>query len=54
MAKIRVIVHGALGKLGQEVVRAVSSEPETELVGAVDLKAARDYLLLADESGQVP
>ncbi len=54
MAKIRVIVHGALGKLGQEVVRAVSSDPATELVGAVDFKAARDYLTLPDEPGQVP
>ncbi|MEK7353126.1 MAG: 4-hydroxy-tetrahydrodipicolinate reductase [Chloroflexota bacterium] len=54
MAAIRVIAHGALGKLGQEVVKALCSEPETKLVGAVDLKAARDYLPLPDESGQVP
>ena len=51
---IRVIVHGALGKLGQEIVRAVSSDPETKLVGAVDFKAAGDFLPLPDGSGQVP
>ncbi len=54
MAAIRVITHGALGKLGQEVVKAVSSEPETQLVGAVDLKAAGDYLSVSDSSAKVP
>ena len=54
MAAIRVIAHGALGKLGQEVVKAICAEPETQLVGAVDLKASKDYLALPDESGQVP
>ena len=54
MAAIRVIAHGALGKLGQEVVKAVCADPETKLVGAVDFKASKDYLTLPDESGQVP
>ena len=54
MAAIRVIAHGALGKLGQEVVKAICAEPETKLVGAVDLKASKDYLPLPDESWQVP
>ena len=51
---IRVIVHGASGKVGQEVVKAVCTDPETELVGAVDLKAASDTLALPDGSGSVP
>ncbi len=34
---IRVGVVGALGKMGKEVVKAVLSEPETELVLAVDI-----------------
>lgn len=54
MEPIRVIVHGALGKVGREVVNAVCQEPETKLVGAVDLKASQDYLVLPDGSGKVP
>lgn len=33
---IRVIVTGACGKMGREVVRAVTSQPDLALVGAVD------------------
>jgi 4-hydroxy-tetrahydrodipicolinate reductase len=51
---IKVLVHGALGKVGREVVNAVCQEPETQLVGAVDLKASGDYLPLFDGSGEVP
>ncbi len=54
MAAIRIVVHGALGKVGQEVVNALCLEPETQVVGAVDLKAASDYLPLPDGSGRVP
>ncbi|MCX7911597.1 MAG: 4-hydroxy-tetrahydrodipicolinate reductase [Dehalococcoidales bacterium] len=38
MAKIRVLVHGAAGRMGQEVVRAVLSEPDMALAGGVDIK----------------
>src|SRR3972149_2088139 len=54
MAAIRVVVHGALGKVGQEVVRAVCAEPDMKLVGAVDVKPAGDSLTLPDGSGKVP
>lgn len=54
MTLIKVIVHGALGKVGQEVVKAVCREPEMQLVGAVDLKATQDSLALPDGSGVVP
>ena len=54
MNPIRVIVHGAAGKVGQEVVRAVCGEDDMQLVGAVDLKAAGDSLSLPDGSGSVP
>jgi len=53
MSSIKVVVQGALGKVGQEVVKAVSREPEMQLVGAVDLKAAQDSLTLPD-GGSVP
>lgn len=45
---IRVIVNGALGKMGQEVVRAVSRAEDMVLVGAVDLNGAGKELLGTD------
>lgn len=54
MNPIRVIVHGAAGKVGQEVIKAVSGEDDMQLVGAVDMKAAKDSLLLPDGSSSVP
>jgi 4-hydroxy-tetrahydrodipicolinate reductase len=54
MAQIRVIVHGASGRVGQEVVKAVCQEPDMKLVGAVDIKIPGDSLTLPDGSGKVP
>jgi 4-hydroxy-tetrahydrodipicolinate reductase len=54
MEKIKVVVHGASGRVGQEVVRAVCQEPDMKLVGAVDLKVPGDGLALPDGSGKVP
>ena len=54
MEQIKVVVYGASGRVGQEVVKAVCREPETTLVGAVDLKVSADMLSLPDGSGSVP
>lgn len=54
MEPIRVMVNGALGKMGQEVLKAVCKEPGMRLVGAVDLKVSGDTLALPDGSGEVP
>ncbi len=54
MENIKVVVHGASGRVGQEVVKAVSQEPGMQLVGAVDLKVSEDSLALPDGSGKVP
>ena len=54
MAPIRVVVHGASGKMGQEVVNALCHEPGLQLVGAVELKASNNYMALPDGSGTVP
>ncbi|MDP6448705.1 MAG: 4-hydroxy-tetrahydrodipicolinate reductase [Dehalococcoidales bacterium] len=54
MEPIRVIVHGALGRVGQEVVKAICCDTGTQLVGAVDLKATGDSLILPDGSRTVP
>lgn len=54
MKRVRVAVHGASGRMGQMVVDALCHEPEMQIVGAVDLKAAEDSLPLPDGSGRVP
>lgn len=37
--KIKVVVAGALGKMGQETLKAVIRDSDLELVGAIDVKA---------------
>jgi len=54
MNPIKVVVQGALGRVGQEVVKALCHEPETKIVGAVELQVGEDYLPLPDGSGTVP
>lgn len=54
MNAIRVVVHGALGKMGHELIDALSREPGIELTGAVDAKAADDTVPLPDGSGRIP
>jgi len=51
---LRVVVHGALGRVGQQVIDAVCQEPDMEMAGAVDLNIAQDRLPLPDGSGAVP
>ena len=48
---IRVAVHGALGRMGQQVIDAVCREPGMEVAGAIDLKVTQDRLPLPDGSG---
>ncbi|GAH70386.1 unnamed protein product, partial [marine sediment metagenome] len=54
MKPIRVVVQGALGRVGREVINALCQEPETEVVGAVELQVSEDCLPLPDGSGTVP
>jgi 4-hydroxy-tetrahydrodipicolinate reductase len=54
MAPIKVVVHGALGKVGREVVNAVCHDLETKLVGAIDINLKSDFLLLPDSNDRVP
>ena len=54
MKPITVVVHGAMGKMGKTVISAVCQDPETKLVGAVDIKVTGDRLPLPDGSGEVP
>ena len=52
MAAIRVVIHGATGKMGVETVAAVCRENDMELVGAV-CRTDRGGVL-ATPSGDVP
>jgi len=54
MKSIKVVVNGASGRMGQEVTGAICQEPDLQIAGAVDIKAAGDYLTLPDGSGRVP
>ena len=54
MKRVRVAVHGAAGRMGQEIINAVCQEPDLQIAGAVDIKATQDYLTLPDGSGTVP
>ncbi len=54
MEQIKVVVYGASGRVGQEVVKAVCNDPATALVGAVDVKVSAETLALPDGSGSVP
>ena len=54
MKPTRVVVHGALGRMGREIVNALCRESEIQLVGAVELQVSEDYLTLPDNSGTVP
>jgi 4-hydroxy-tetrahydrodipicolinate reductase len=54
MSPIKVVVHGAAGRVGQEVVKAVCQEKDLVLVGAIDLKVSGDSLSLPDGKDTVP
>lgn len=53
-APIRVVVHGALGKVGREVVAAACKDPDLQPVGAVDARAEADALPRPAGQGSIP
>ena len=54
MSTINVVVHGALGKMGQEVLNAVANAEDMTPVGAADQAADPGSISLPDGSAQVP
>ncbi len=54
MASINVVVHGVLGKMGQQVLSTVCDEPDMRAIGAADLAGEAGQLDLPDGSGSVP
>jgi 4-hydroxy-tetrahydrodipicolinate reductase len=45
---IRVVINGALGRMGQEITKAVICEPGLRAVGAVEKEVTQQYLPLAE------
>lgn len=54
MTRIKVLVHGVMGKMGQEVLRAVCRDPDLEAVAGVDVKRGPKDLLLPDGASSIP
>ena len=54
MESIKVVIHGASGKMGREVVNAVCREPGLEAVGAASRSAQSGPYALPDGSGTIP
>lgn len=54
MSTINVVVHGALGKMGQEVLNAVTNAEDMAPVGGADQAAEPGSISLPDMSGQIP
>jgi 4-hydroxy-tetrahydrodipicolinate reductase len=50
MQPIRVVIHGASGRVGQVLVNALSGTPEVKLVGLVDVKVPRPEMELGNGS----
>ena len=51
---IKVAINGVLGRVGQEVLRAVCSDAELQAVGAVDIKAKGKLLALPGGTADIP
>ena len=54
MELIKVLVHGASGRMGREVMIALCRDPELEPVAAVERHVVEDFLSLPDGSGLIP
>ncbi len=54
MASINVVVNGALGKMGQQVLSAVSGEDDMRPVAGVDLAARQATVSTPDGAASVP
>jgi len=54
MKRIKVLVHGVLGRMGQEVLSAVCRDAELEAVAGVDIKAGKSELTLPGGASSIP
>ena len=51
---IRVVINGALGRMGQEITKAVVCEPGLRAVGAVEKEVTQQYLPLTEAPELIP
>lgn len=51
---VKVIVAGALGRMGREVIAGLAQDSELDLAGGVDPRAAEEYLDLPGGGGLIP
>jgi len=51
---IRVVINGALGRMGQDITKAVVCEPGLRAVGAVEKEVTQKYLPVAEASDLIP
>jgi 4-hydroxy-tetrahydrodipicolinate reductase len=54
MEFIRVVINGALGRMGREITKAIVHEPGLKAAGAVEKEVAQQYLPLAEAMELVP
>lgn len=51
---ITIVVHGAMGRMGKELITTFCREPGVKLIGAVDVNIRQKYLRLPDDSRKIP
>lgn len=54
MEPIRVVINGALGRMGQEITKAVVCDPGLRAVGAVEKEVTQQYLPLTEAPELIP
>lgn len=54
MAPVKVVVAGALGRVGREMMYGLAADPEVDLVGGADSVASEEYFDLPGGGGLVP
>ncbi len=51
---IKIVVHGVMGKMGQQVLETVAGAPGMQPVGAADITANAGAIALPNGQGQIP
>ena len=51
---INVVVHGVMGKMGQQVLDMATLADGMQPTGAADITASKGSLALPDNSGDIP
>ena len=54
MSKIKVVISGITGKMGQESLKALRSQNDMEVIGGTCKSPQDPYLTLPDDSIKIP